>query len=304
MGPKTLAKFDTGFTADAVEFCPVEGFTDIVTVGTYQLLKSENSDNSNKRVGKLFVMNVNLEGDVPELRSHRYLSDNSSILGSVNADGTTILYKFKKSDDGSDVSKISVEQIEKCNNGQENVLSLSLDWSDRCQKIAPSIAVSQSNGTILILEPQGNSGGSWTITKQWKAHDLEAWIVAYNYHNTSIIYTGADDCKFKSWDLRMDTSIPTTVSKIHAAGVCTIQSNPHSEYSLATGSYDQFVRIWDTRFLRSPVTAYKVGGGVWRLKWHPKRKDLLLSASMHAGFHVLKNNENDIGIVSSKKNLS
>lgn len=45
----------------------------------------------------------------------------------------------------------------------------------------------------------------------------------------------------------------------HGAGVCTIQSSPHEEHVVATGSYDEHVRVWDTRSLQQPATTAKVG---------------------------------------------
>lgn len=128
----------------------------------------------------------------------------------------------------------------------------------------------------------------------------------------------------------------------HDAGVCSMQCNTHQEYCLATGryvcgwcswgllvthspllslsvllliSYDETVRIWDTRKIRRPIETLRVGGGVrrrkkdkpkksdvllhslychtqkvWRLKWSPAahQKQLLLAGCMHNGFHVLE----------------
>lgn len=80
--------------------------------------------------------------------------------------------------------------------------------------------------------------------------------------------------------------------KTHPAGVTSIQSNPHSEYMVATGSYDEHVRLWDTRMVGTPLktTVVACGGGVWRMKWHPSDASLLLCAAMHGGLVVADTN--------------
>lgn len=42
--------------------------------------------------------------------------------------------------------------------------------------------------------------------------------------------------------------------------------------------------------MTAPVTDVEVGGGAWRVKWHPSasRKEDLLVACMHDGFKVIK----------------
>ena len=51
----------------------------------------------------------------------------------------------------------------------------------------PKIAVSNSAGVITVVSV---TAGGLVPTNQWKAHDFEAWITAFNYHNTNVIYSG------------------------------------------------------------------------------------------------------------------
>ena len=71
------------------------------------------------------------------------------------------------------------------------------------------------------------------------------------------------------------------------AGVTTAQSHPLTEHLLAVGSYDEKVRVFDVRQPKTAVSTTEVGGGVWRLRWHPSKPEQLLAACMHDGFKVL-----------------
>lgn len=56
-----------------------------------------------------------------------------------------------------------------------------------------------------------------------------------------------------------------------------------------SGSYDERVRVWDNRNLSRPICTHigaPVGGGVWRLKWHPHTPGVLLGACMHGGARI------------------
>jgi diphthamide biosynthesis protein 7 len=68
------------------------------------------------------------------------------------------------------------------------------------------VSLSLSDGSLAVCQVT-NTG----IEKlnQWKAHEYESWISAFDYHNTGIVYSGGDDCNFRSWDTRQPGSKPT-----------------------------------------------------------------------------------------------
>lgn len=75
-----------------------------------------------------------------------------------------------------------------------STLVLSLDWSTGySNKFTSSatyetISVSDSNGMISLL--QFTNDCELIILKSWKSHAYEAWIVAYNYWDCNIIFSG------------------------------------------------------------------------------------------------------------------
>ena len=71
------------------------------------------------------------------------------------------------------------------------------------------------------------------------------------------------------------------------------------EHLIAVGSYDATVRLFDSRKPLKPLSQADIGGGAWRVKWHPSpsRANDLLVAAMHDGFKIVR--FSDIGGQSS-----
>ncbi|CAN6713840.1 unnamed protein product [Malus baccata var. baccata] len=147
-------------------------------------------------------------------------------------------------------------------------------------------SVGLSNGSVAIA----SIGESQLETQEtWKAHDFEVWTASYDIHQPQLVYSGSDDCKFKCWDLRDGPSkLVFQNTKGHAIGVCCIAKNPYDSNSVVTGSYDEYLRLWDVRSISTPVneTSVCLGGGVWRIKFHPFVAGLVLTACMHNGFSI------------------
>ena len=317
----TLQVIDTEYSADVVESCPVDSFQDHVLCGTYQLKDREGaaSDSPKERHGRLLLYRLNCSEESP-LRETQRLDcpavldakwssvpgPNGPVLGVANAQGELILYALCA--DSPEVELGDPTLVENAKGRHESEtppLFLSLDWSNRVNRSDPSrIAVSQSDGCVSLWDASPGAPGLTQI-ECWAAHGFEAWITAFDYWNTDVVYSGGDDCLFKGWDLRVGTSSPIFTKRSHSMGVCSIHSNPHQEHMLVTGSYQENIILWDTRSMKRPVHEEEAcGGGVWRLKWNPDplHKHVLLAACMHNGFRVYDVN-GDAGRAGALKRL-
>nr|XP_030694035.1 diphthine methyltransferase isoform X5 [Globicephala melas] len=215
-----------------------------------------------------------------------------ALLGVADASGSIELLRLVRSEQNSHtLQPFSHFALEK------QCLALSLDWStgkagrfphcfpvSRASDQPLKIVGSDSSGQLHLLQAH-QAGPGMQAVGTWQAHHLEAWVAAFDYWQTEVVYSGGDDGLLKGWDTRTPgTSVFT--SRRHSTGVCSIQSSPHRENILATGSYDEHVLLWDTRSMKEPLADMPVQGGVWRLKWHPFHSHLLLAACMHGGFTI------------------
>ncbi|KAI9500589.1 WD40-repeat-containing domain protein [Coemansia spiralis] len=309
MDPKSLASFEPEYSADCLEFSPFDP-TQRFLVGTYQLLENRSSASSKgaKRIGHIHICDAisNSDGSSMQIIERQRIDTSAifdikwsynrvaskSLVGVACATGELSIYATNL-DANADVEVDDTEFLthlctaQDTNDIESMTMCCSLDWSNRLETSEePSIVTSQSDGSVKLLK---FAESRIETDARWQAHDLEAWITSFDYWNPSVVFSGGDDARFKGWDMRMDPrgSMPMFNSKHHQAGVCSIHSNFHRQYMLATGSYDENVFIWDTRSMRRPLVEHNVGGGVWRLKWHPQKPTQLLVAAMYNGFHVL-----------------
>ncbi|KXN73190.1 WD40 repeat-like protein [Conidiobolus coronatus NRRL 28638] len=310
-----LKSLDTVYTADSVEYLPESGSITqashnsrgYLVVGTYQLLDSVNNLPAN-RVGKILVLK--LYDDDPTFEVINTLDTDAildlkwsysnlyskRLLGQTDAKGNLMVYGWNN----GKISQVACQSFKHATDESKECLGLSLDWSDRLNTDSPYIATSHSDGSLAITEIcESNIGYSLETKNRWVGHDYEAWIIATNYFDSNTIYSGGDDCKLKIWDRRLlpcfsstspiSRAPPSLVNKSHMMGVCSIQKHPFQEYTLASGSYDEAVRLFDTRKMERPYEKIDLGGGVWRLKWHPDatKSNLLLAACMNNGYHII-----------------
>lgn len=166
-----------------------------------------------------------------------------------------------------------------------NLLTLSLDWEykpfDRKRLVA-----SDSRGDVSLLE-YGNTG--LRIISSWEAHSFESWICAFDKWNPNFVFTGGDDTFMHIFDISaLESATKFLTNKSHIAGVTCFLSHPTKEHILITGSYDETVRVFDTRSMRSSLSEINLKGGIWRLKSDPQDRNLLLCACMYQSFSIVK----------------
>lgn len=163
-------------------------------------------------------------------------------------------------------------------------MCLCVDWSPSSEFITAGF----SDGSVSI---NSLAESHLETIQEWKAHDFELWATSFDIQQPQLVYTGADDCKFSCWDMRESPSqLVFRNSKVHKMGVCCISKSPIDPNCLLTGSYDEYLRVWDIRSISKPINETSIGlrGGVWRIKHHPFVPCLVLTACMHNGFTIVK----------------
>eukprot|EP00759_Apiculatamorpha_spiralis_P039149 PhF_6_TR38047/c0_g1_i1/m.56772/K17868/DPH7, RRT2; diphthine methyl ester acylhydrolase len=134
---------------------------------------------------------------------------------------------------------------------------------------------------------------NWESDKEINlAHAGEAWCC--ETFDENVYGTGADDAALMLWDRRTSSATRTVR---HPAGVTCIRRDPTrpsddttTSHLFFTGCYDDRIRCWDSRAMKTPIHETNIGGGVWRIvqnSFQPQSR-LFALASMYAGAHVVR----------------
>ncbi len=182
------------------------------------------------------------------------------LLGQADADGAVVLHALGDGDQRT-LSTLASANIRDGGDTSRGPSSLFVAWNAPAD--SAEVAVSHTEGLVSVWR-LGDQGLEQTA--KWRAHDMyEVWTVAFDAQTPTLLYSGADDSLFRGWDLRSvgaGATRPALSSTQHKAGVCTIQPHPWRPFVLATGSYDEHLRVWDTRSMAKPLVDIETGGGV------------------------------------------
>ena len=274
--------------------------------------------------------------------SNYYYESSSPLFASACASGKIHLHSLEKTKSNNNnveqqqqesTTSWTLSHVTSSNQPDGEPICLSLAWNDFMNDYDTSIlsredqiVSSYSNGTVALhnvvystnctsSSNDCNNDSKNIInmeeTHRWNAHNMfgcpsEVWTCSFLKGNTNVVLSGADDGTLKSWDVR---NTQRHVYKIgdnaeFEAGVTSISSHPTFHHVFAVGSYDEYVRIYDYRRMdnKEPMAKVHVGGGVWRIKWHPScwedddtstsdrrnnNRGKILVAAMHGGCRIV-----------------
>ncbi|KAI8435619.1 hypothetical protein MSG28_003888 [Choristoneura fumiferana] len=156
-------------------------------------------------------------------------------------------------------------------------------WCYHTIKGYPVLAVVTSEGLLQLYQLLGTNG----------IRNLKLWIeysIGQDVLALSLDWSTNKAASDEPMVVVSDSAGSVTLLKIVGAGFQKIETwNSHG--------YDEKARLWDTRSLKRCVSETPVGGGVWRLKWHPTDPGTVLAACMYGGFRVLGVNDPEISVL-------
>lgn len=155
-----------------------------------------------------------------------------------------------------------------------SVLVLALAFSPTSPE---HLALTLSSGGVALF-----SLSAGQIVYQYNPHELEAWTCEFSSDGTTL-YSGGDDSVFCAQSLEAETQLWRD-RKTHQAGVTAILARETVNNTILTGSYDEWLRVFDSR-TRKVVEDVRLGGGVWRI--HMRDADSVLASCMHAGARIV-----------------
>ncbi|EDX01035.1 diphthine methyltransferase [Drosophila yakuba] len=296
----TLYSEDTEYSADSVEWLTQDDETSgFFACGTYQLVQEEGepaAEASPKRPRKGRVYLYHFEEangclerlqciETSAILDMKWLpawnNECNPHLATVNSLGQLEIYEFL-SDEKKLQRRTCFCLAEEQESQEEAPLALALDWRHDGQHIQLAISDSKGGLSLLNYSPQGEI----IRERSWLSHGFEAWTCAFDRWSPHLLYSGGDDMLLMAHDLRTEQRAWT--NRAHMAGVTCLLSHPRHKNHLLTGSYDEQLRLFDTRSMKRTLAQLDLSGGIWRLKPHPAQPDLILAACMYTNFSVVE----------------
>lgn len=219
----------------------------------------------------------------------------------AHASGEVIVHKVEKTSTSrqSSSSPLTASRVGSSSSANESELCLALSWDLNPLPDSTRIISTYSNGQVAIHQVNFLGNEVQLIEQnRWDAHKIfqspaEVWSACFT-SDPNIVLTGGDEGYLKIWNLLAGTTQPMHVLKNHfQAGVTVLSPHPRRQHLVACGSYDETVSLLDLRSLSESQPkllchSEPLGGGMWRIKWHPIDDEYLLLGAMHGGCRVVK----------------
>ncbi|KAL7270124.1 hypothetical protein RUND412_007172 [Rhizina undulata] len=285
---RTISSLKTVYTElppSCVLFAPED--KNVVVVGTYLLDESQEGLGERKR-GEVVVYEkrpgnneLTLLQKIPTkaVLDIKFSPHDQSLFAVAQSFGTISFFRLRE-------RELVLESEERFLDPEVLVLSLAFSPTD-----PELMAYTLSTGGVGLFHL-----GRKEVVYSYDPHTLEAWTCEFS-PDGRILYSGGDDSVLVALDLESKGDLWRD-RKTHMAGVTAILC--YGDGRLLTGSYDEFLRVFDIASGRGRlVEDIRLGGGVWRLMWRDDGS--LLASCMHAGARIVGVKEEKLEMLASFK---
>ena len=220
------------------------------------------------------VQKINHPGEVNKAR---YQPQNPDIIASLCVDGKVLIFDRTKHplQPKDDTVKFEAELV------GHNKEGFGLSWSPLNEG---HLVTGNEDTTVKTWDIKtGFSKSNKTIspTATYTVHSATVNDVQYHPIHSFLIGTASDDLTWQIIDTRMQSHKKALYRKeAHEDAVNCVSFHPEFEMTMATGSADKTVGIWDLRnFEKKLHSLQSHRGDVIGLQWHPQDAAILASSS-------------------------
>ncbi|KAF2113568.1 WD40-repeat-containing domain protein [Lophiotrema nucula] len=226
-----------------------------------------------------FTFNITQKINHPgEVNKARYQPQNPDIIASLCVDGRVLIFDRTKHPNNPKADGSIKFEMELVGHEKEG---FGLSWSPLLEG---HLATGNEDTTVRTWDiKSGFSKGNKTIepTATYTVHSATVNDVQYHPIHNFLIGSVSDDLTWQVIDTRMEThKVALYRKEAHADAVNSIAFHPEFEVSMATGSADKSIALWDLRnFERKLHTIQGHKDQIIGLQWHPQDSAILASSS-------------------------
>lgn len=121
----------------------------------------------------------------------------------------------------------------------------------------------------------------------FKGHEAIVEDVQWHQLHPALFGSVSDDYSCMIWDIRANSNTHRHKIQAHSAEVNCLSFSPYSEFTLATGSADTTVALWDLRNLKLKLHSFESHTDeIFQVQWSPHHEAVLASSGTDRRLHV------------------